>query len=293
MKKIAVVGVPGGWSSERLADTIDRLTGFRCLVDLAETALDLNAGKVWYGDLDLTSLDGIIIKKVGPAYTPKLLDRLEILRVVESAGVRIFSRPGSIARLLNRLSCTVGLQQAGIPMPPTIITENADQAVQAVRSFGRAIFKPLYTSKARGMVVLEDGSSLREDIINYTSAGNGQEMMYIQKMMALPGRDLGLVFQGGRYLATYARVGGQGAWNTTTASGGRYEASTPGPELIELAYRAQAGFNLDFTCVDVAETEAGPVVFEVSAFGGFRGLLEGCGIDAARSYAEYVLSELE
>jgi len=44
--------------------------------------------------------------------------------------------------------------------------------------------------------------------------------------------------------------------------------------------------------VDVAETELGPVIFEVSAFGGFRGLYEGCGMEAAKLYADHVLRRL-
>ena len=49
---------------------------------------------------------------------------------------------------------------------------------------------------------------------------------------------------------------------------------------------------MDFTTVDVAETPDGPIVFEVSAFGGFRGALEGAGIDAAGSYTDYVIAKL-
>jgi tetrahydromethanopterin:alpha-L-glutamate ligase len=33
-------------------------------------------------------------------------------------------------------------------------------------------------------------------------------------------------------------------------------------------------------------------VFEVSAFGGFKGALEGCNIDAASVYADYILKEI-
>jgi ribosomal protein S6--L-glutamate ligase len=43
--------------------------------------------------------------------------------------------------------------------------------------------------------------------------------------------------------------------------------------------------------VDIALTDQGPVVFEVSAFGGFKGALEGCDIDAASVYADYILQE--
>jgi ribosomal protein S6--L-glutamate ligase len=112
--------------------------------------------------------------------------------------------------------------------------------------------------------------------------------MYLQEMLALPGRDLGVAFVGGEYLATYARVQASGNWKTTTSAGGKYEPFTPSAEVIELARRAQGLFGLDFTCVDVVETSRGPMVFEVSAFGGFRGLLDACGVDAAAAYADHV-----
>lgn len=291
MKRVAVIGVPGGWSSEGLADALAEISGFRALVDLAKVRLDLSTGQAYYQDLELNSLDGLAVKKVGRAYSPKLLDRLEILRVVAQSGVRIFSPPESIVRVLNRLSCTVSLKLAGMPIPPTVVTENPEQAARAVESFGQAVLKPLFTSKARGMLVLEAGPTLREDIENYQAYGN--DLIFIQKLLDLPGQDLGLVFMGGKYLTTYARVGREGAWNTTTASGGRYQPYQPAPEVIELARRAQQIFNLDFTCVDVAETSDGPVIFEVSAFGGFRGLKEGCGLDAARLYADYIMDQLE
>ena len=291
MKKVAVIGVPGGWSSERLADALAELSGFRALVDLSKVSVDLSTGKAFHEDLELNSLDGLAVKKVGRAYSPKLMDRLEMLRVVAGGGLRMFSPPESIYGVLNRLSCTVSLNQAGIPIPPTVITESPGQAALAVERFGRAVLKPLFTSKARGMLVLEAGPTLQEDIENYQASGN--DMIYIQKLLELPGQDLGLVFMGGKYLATYARVSRDGAWNTTTASGGRYQAYQPSNNLIELAHQAQQIFNLDFTCVDVAETSGGPVVFEVSAFGGFRGLKEGCGLDAAKLYASYIMNELE
>ena len=49
---------------------------------------------------------------------------------------------------------------------------------------------------------------------------------------------------------------------------------------------------MDFTTVDVADTDEGPIVFEVSAFGGFKGAKEGIGIDAASLSADYVIKAL-
>ena len=148
--------------------------------------------------------------------------------------------------------------------------------------------KGLYSTKARGMLVVSgDDPELANKLAAFKAADN--PVLYIQQMLKLPGRDLGLAFLGGQYLGAYARVKSGDAWNTTIHSGGHYEAYEPSPRILEIARRAQALFKLDFTGVDVAETERGPMVFEVSAFGGFSGLRDACQVDAARRYADYVL----
>ncbi len=288
--RMAVIGVRGGWSSEILADRVAEATGGeRLLVELDQVRLDLPSGRAMYQGHDLSRFDGLLIKKLGYAYSADLLDRLEVLRYLAGRGVRVFSTPQAIAGLLDRLACTVTLQLAGIPMPQTTVTEDLDHALAAVAEYGEAILKPLYSTKARGMFVLRPGPEARETLLAHQRTS---PVFYLQKTIALGDQDLGVVFLGGEYLTTYARNRKPGAWNTTTASGGRYTAFDPASEIIELARCAQEPFGLDFTCVDVALTDEGPYVFEVSAFGGFRGIQEARGIDAARLYAQYALGRI-
>jgi ATP-grasp enzyme of GAK system len=306
--RIAVVGIPGGWSSEALADAVARVTGERLLVNLDAARLDLSAGSVSCGGLDLCSLDAVLIKKAAPQYSPDMLDRLELLRFVAGSGVPCFSDPSRILRLVDRLACTVTLSLAGLPLPPTTVTEDVGEALDAVLGYGRAVLKPLFTSKARGMVLL-DAASLGRDaaaaVLARFHASN--KVMYVQQALDLRGQDLGVCFLGGDYLGTYARrkdnspsagcagpdSGGAGpAWSTSTESGGRYVAFDPPGEILELAHRAQEPFGLDFTCVDVALTDSGPYVFEVSAFGGFRGLKQARDIDVAGLFTAHVLRRL-
>ncbi len=290
--RIGVIGIPGKWSTETLADAVEKQTGFRLVVDMADISLDLEKNVLVSGSVNLCELDGIIVKKISAVYSPTTLDRLELLRVAEQAGVRVFSPALSMLRLIDRLSCTVTLRNAGIPMPETRVTEDITVAMDTVRDFGSAVFKPLYSTKARGMTIIDadqDAVNMERAVRDF-SADN--QMMYIQRKINLPGRDLGMVFLAGSYLGTYARVPQGEAWNTTIHSGGHYAAHTPSDDVIELAHRAQALFNMDFTTVDVAETDTGPIVFEVSAFGGFQGAKDGIGIDAAALYVEYAMKEL-
>jgi ribosomal protein S6--L-glutamate ligase len=290
--KIGVIGLPGKWSTEALADAIEERTGYRQVIDMGAVSLDLERQRLHFQDQNLCQLDALIVKKISARYNPNTLDRLELLRVAEQAGVRVFSRAENILRLIDRLSCTVTLRNAGIPMPATRVTEDVGAAITAVQDFGSAVFKPLYSTKARGMCVIDahrDHGEIEREIRAFQA---DNPMMYIQQKIDLPGRDLGMVFLAGEYLGTYARVSKGDAWNTTIHSGGRYASHTPPDAVIKLAQRAQAPFAMDFTTVDVAETGDGPIVFEVSAFGGFRGALEGIGIDAAVLYTEHVLRQL-
>jgi ribosomal protein S6--L-glutamate ligase len=286
MLKIGVVGTSGGWSSEKLADTVAAKTGHRLLVDMEKVAVDLTTGEATFEDTVLNDLDAMIIKKIGAWYSPDLLDRLELLRYLNEGGLKCFSPPLSILRVLDRLSCTVTLRANEIPMPPTTVTEDVNAALEVLRRYGEAVFKPLYSTKARGMRVIRAGADAEAQIEAFKREN---QIMYIQQKIDLPGKDLGIVFMGGAYLTTYARCADKSAWNTTTNSGGKYAAHDPDPAVVELARRAQAPFNLDFTCVDVAETEEGPIVFEVSAFGGFKGIETARGIDAAARYTDYVI----
>jgi ribosomal protein S6--L-glutamate ligase len=290
--KIGIVGTPGKWSTEALAGAVEAATGFRLVIDMAEVCAELDSGVLRYHDWKLTELDAVVVKKISEAYSPASLDRLEMLRMLEQAGVRVFSRVSSMQQLIDRLSGTMALHRAGIPLPPTRITESPSVATSTVWDFESAVFKPLYSTKARGMSLIDthEGPVNMQQAIQVFHKSN--PVMYIQQRLHLPGQDLGMVFLGGEYLGTYARVGRAGAWNTTILSGGHYRAYQAGDDLIELASRAQAIFKLDFTTVDMAETEQGPVVFEVSAFGGFHGALKGIGINVAERYVAYILKEL-
>jgi ATP-grasp enzyme of GAK system len=303
--RIAVVGIAGGWSSEVLADAVGRATGERLLVDLDHARLDLASGRLLCLDqdrreVDLTDLDALCVKKVAKGYAPRMIDRLEMLRVAAARGVRCFSDPERILRLVDRLACTVTLANAGLPLPPTTVTEDPDQALDAVRAYGRAVLKPLFTSKARGMALLDAEALDPSEIATVLDAFRiANPVMYIQQALDLRGQDLGVCFLGGEYLGTYARrkspgdsLGGEAPWSTSTINGGRYAPFDPPQDIIDLARRAQQPFGLDFTCVDVALTEAGPYIFEVSAFGGFRGLLQASGLDVAQLFTAYVLREL-
>jgi tetrahydromethanopterin:alpha-L-glutamate ligase len=284
---IAVVGQPGAWSTERLANALRAAGADALVVDLARCALRLPEPGVWHQGRRL-DVEAAVVKKIGDtAGGWTVRERLQILRHWEASGVPVWSAPDRLEVAVDRYRMTVELVRAGLPVPETVITEDVGEAVATVERFGVAVLKPLFTSKGRGMVRLDSSLDVRR-ILEGHRADNA-DPFYLQRFVKHPGRDLGVAVLDGRCLGAYWRIAGDGQWMTTVFSGGRYAPADPPAEAIALAERAARHFGLLFTGVDLIETDGGFTVLEVSAFGGFRGLLDGCGVDAAPRLADAVL----
>jgi tetrahydromethanopterin:alpha-L-glutamate ligase len=285
--RIAVVGQPGAWSTERLAAALGEAGAASRVVDLAACALRLPAPDVYHEGRPL-AVDVAVVKKIGDtAGGWAVRERLQILRHLEAGGVPVWSAPDRIEAAVDRARMTLELVRGGLPVPETVVTEDVGEAAAAVERFGSAILKPLFTSKGRGMQRLDPSLDLPKLLARH--AGENLGPFYLQRFVKHPGRDLGVAVLDGEYLGAYWRIAGHDQWMTTILAGGHYERADPPDEVIELARRAAAHFGLLFTGVDLIESDEGYRILEVSAFGGFRGLLDGCGIDAAPLMAAAVL----
>src|SRR5262249_43887239 len=143
-----------------------------------------------------------------------------------------------------------------------------------------------------GTAGLEPSRELRSQLESHRDEGLGP--FYLQRFVKHPGRDLGVAVLDGRCIGGYWRVAAADHWMTTILSGGRDEKGDLDPEAGAIAVRGARHFGLVFTGVDLIEDSDGCFsVLEVSAFGGFRGLLNGCGVDAAPMLADLVLRQIE
>lgn len=288
--RIAVAGVPGAWSTERLRDALAARGADVLVVDVAACAVDLAAGTVTFDGLDLGTLDGLIVKKLGATTDPLMPSRVQVLHQLEHRGVRVFSRARAIAEVNDRYRMTQRLGQSGVPIPRTVVAESLWAADLVIREWGRVVLKPLFTSKGRGMLLLHAGKPYRLALRRWQRTW--RMPFYLQEFVPHAGRDIGAVVLNGRVLGAYYRVAGRGTWLTTTTAGGSYEPCDVTPEMARLAVQAADVFGLEFTGVDLVETPGGYLVYEVSAFGGFAGLWKSQGIDAAAAYADYVVHAL-
>ena len=141
-----------------------------------------------------------------------------------------------------------------------------------------AVAQARLLDEGAGHEIIGRGPTVREELRRFREAGN--PIFYVQRIWSCPAAILEWCLLDGEYVGVYAREAAPDAWNTTVRRTARI-----GPRALvrglEVARKAQEAFGLDYTTVDIVETVNGSHVLEVSAFGGFRGLYEGCGVNAA------------
>jgi len=293
--KIAIAGVIGKWSTEHLGEALRARGVETTLFQVQDCLLDLDQGAVRYENKVLQGFDGVVVKKMGEVTHQNFTYRLGILRQLEKNGARVFSPPDQIAVVADRLEVTRTLRWAGLPMSPTVVTESVDEALSALYRFNKAVLKPIFTTKGRGMKLLNAGQrdEAAAELVQFRDSGQGP--FYLQQFVnAQDGRDIGISVLDGKVIGTYYRIAGEGNWMTTIHSGGRYEACELTPQLEEIALRAAGAFKLDFTGVDIVQAPDGSLMlYEVSAFGGFKGCQVALDLDAADLYADYVVRTLK
>jgi ribosomal protein S6--L-glutamate ligase len=215
---VAVVGQPGAWSTERLADALRAASATASVIDLAACSLRLPDRRLFHRGEPLEKLDGAVVKKLGDTADGwSVQERVGMLRHLEASGVPVLSAPDRLHVAVNRYRMTCELVRAGLPVPQTTITEDVDEAAAAVESFGSAVLKPLFTSKGRGMRRLEPSRDLRAQLESHLDDGLGP--FYLQRFVKHPGRDLGVAVLDGRCIGAYWRVAAADHWMTTILSG--------------------------------------------------------------------------
>jgi ribosomal protein S6--L-glutamate ligase len=285
--RVAVAGVLGAWSSEHMRQALIASGIDSFVFSLGDCLHDLTGDRVTLAGHDLCDLDGIVVKKLAPQDSAAARLRLHMLRTLERQGVRVFSPPDVVEEAMDRYWMNSRLAAAGLPLPHTISFETREGLKSAVTQLGDVVVKPVYTSKGRGMFRLRARGRLP------TGGWNSESGRWLaQRFVAAPGRDIGACVLGGEFVGAFYRVAPEGQWLTTTASGGRYAPCELSPAGQEIAVKAAGLFGLDYTVVDLVEAEDGYCLYEVSAFGGFRGLWMASELDVAALYASYVRKEL-
>ena len=214
---------------------------------------------------------------------------MDLLHRLQASGVRVLNPPRAVEICVDKYLATALLEAAGLRVPPTVVCQHAEAALEAFETLGGdVVVKPLFGSEGRGMVRLSDPEMAWR---TFRTLERTQAVLYLQRFIRHPGWDLRIFVVGGRVL-TAMRRRSRGDWRTNVAQGGSAEPTRLGPEEERLALRAAAALGAPLAGVDLLPGPGGEwYVLEVNAVPGWRALAPATGVDVAAAVVRFLVDE--
>ncbi len=281
--KIALLAGGNGWHVRDLQ---------RAAVQLGHEAIPVDFRRVTARVPDkhaMASLDGfdaVVVRTMPPGSLEQVVFRMDVLHQLEARNVPVLNPARAVEMCVDKYWTTARLADAGLRVPPTVVCQHADAALEAFTQLGGdVVVKPIFGSEGRGMVRLTDPELAWR---TFRTLERTQAVLYLQQYIDHPGWDLRVFVLAGRVLAAMRRHA-RGGWRTNVAQGGTAESVVPADSEVELALHAARAVGAVAAGVDLLPGPNGAwYVLEVNAVPGWRALAPVCGVDVAAALIRHI-----
>jgi len=223
--------------------------------------------------------DAVLARIIPGGSLEQVIYRVDALHWIEERGVLVVNSPRAIERCVDKFYTTALLHDAGLPTPETVVCEQTDEALAAVRTMGECVIKPIFGSLGHGMVRVSEPEVARRIV---RSLEQTRTVFYVQEAIDHGGRDIRAFVVGGRVLGAIERRAPEGEWRTNVAIGGSATPFELPDEWAQLAVRAANAVGADYAGVDLLPARDGRIfVLEVNGIPGWEGFQKATGIDVA------------
>lgn len=234
----------------------------------------------------LEDYDVVLVRGIPGGSLEQIIFRVDVLHRLENTGVHVINSPLAIERTVDKYYTSTLLEDAGLPTPRTVVTEQFDQALAAFHELGGdVVVKPLFGSEGRGMVRVSDPDIAQRAL---RALELGRYVYYLQEFIPHGCEDVRVFVVGQQVVAAMLRQGQ--SWKTNIAQGARAMPLSPDASLSAMACHAARALGADYAGVDILATEGGGyTVIEVNGIPAWQGLQEVSRVDVAERLVDYAL----
>lgn len=279
--RLAILCNPSSWYGADLRRAAVA-RGHECMeIDFCRLVGRVGAGAklVAAGDADLTGIDAVIVRTMPPGSLEQVVYRMDALACLESEGVAVLNPPKAIECAVDKYLTTSRLFASGLPVPETIVCENAQGSLEAFEQLGGdVVVKPLFGAEGRGIFRICDSDlALRA----FRTLERIQAVLYLQRYIEHEGFDVRVLVLDGRVIGAMRRCSSSD-FRTNVSRAAQVEPHELTPTEEDLALRAARATESRFAGIDLLQDRSGVrYVIEVNAVPGWRALQKVTGGDVA------------
>lgn len=289
MKKIGIaLAESQDWTAGSLLSSVKEMGAVPVPINLGKlTARIGSKTELLAGSLSLPSLDALIVRDLGAGKPEDVSFRFDVLCQLEEKGILVVNPTQAIQRAANKYVSSYLFQRDGLPTPETILTHNAEEAMAAIQKFGKAVIKPVFGYKGIGVLCAREDSLAK---IKELLAERG--MLYIQRYIPNPGRDIRAFVVNGKVMGAIYRVAPKGSWISNLSRGGRAEPCILDEKEKEISILAANLIGATYAGVDLIEGEDKTYILEINGTPSGKGIYDALGIDVTKSIVAWVLDQI-
>ncbi len=236
----------------------------------------------------LRELSALITRPIGRGSLEEIIFRMDVLHRLERFGMFIINPPRATERSVDKYYTLALLEEHGLPVPQTAVTEDPEEALKSFHDLGGdVVVKPLFGSKGAGSTRISDSETARR-VFKAISFYHG--VLYVQKFIPHGFTDVRAFVIGDHVVASMQRV--SDTWKTNISQGGRPLAYELDEKIEVLAVEAAGVIGCRVAGVDILESSEGAMIVELNSQPGWRGLQSVTELNIADEIIEYILSQL-
>jgi ribosomal protein S6--L-glutamate ligase len=282
--KIAILSGGTGWHVQDVLRAATELGHEAAALDFRALSAGVNTTSA-----PLAAFDAVLVRTMPAGSLEQVVFRMDLLHEAAARGMPLLNPPRAVEVCVDKFLTSARLARAGVPTPPTAVSQRSDDAMTAFAALGGdVVLKPLFGSEGRGMCRITDPETAWRTFRVLEQTG---QVIYLQRFVRHPGWDLRAFVVGRRMIAAMRRTAGND-WRTNVAQGGTAEAVALSAGDEELAVRAAEAVGCPVAGVDLLPGPEGErFVIEVNAVPGWKALAQACGVDVAKAVVRFLARE--
>lgn len=275
------------YSTKRIAEEAKKHGHYIELIDHTKCSVKLGSGKpqIFLRDESITDDFDAVIPRIGTNVTRH---GAAIVKQFEMNGVFSTARSLGITRARNKVRTLQIMARKGIPIPETLFSINPDNIEEQIKILGGTpvIIKLQEGTQGMGVILAESKKSARS--ILDTLYKMDTSILIQEYIEEAQGEDIRIIVVGDKVIASMKRTSALGEFRSNVHRGADTIAIIPTPKEQDIAIHAVKFLGLGVAGVDLIRSKRGPLLIEVNASPGLKGIEAATGINVAREIIKYV-----
>jgi len=274
-------------STRRIVEEAQHLGHYVELIDHTKCSVKLGDGKprIFLGEEDVSDEFDAIIPRIGAKVTKH---GAAIVKQFEMCGTFSTARSLGITRARNKVRTLQIMARKGIPIPETLFSINPDNIEAQIKLLGGppVIIKLQEGTHGLGVILAETKKSAKSIIDTFYKMDTS--ILLQQYIEEANGEDIRIIVVGKKVVASMKRKSELDDFRSNVHRGGDTIAIQPTPKEKYIALNATKYLGLGVAGVDLMRSKNGPVLIEVNASPGLKGIEAATGVNVAKHIIQFV-----